>query len=218
MIYNTNNACDRWRATQSERMYSTRRARRVAWRAELVVPDREDGNTASAARSVIRRSSNAGDRTRTAGTSGSLAVVNGLRGWAIAGVVWHHVGQPVLTPSGFASQDIGGYLMALQALLSYGSFGVSLFFVLSGLVLALPYARGLRQMASPADVRAYYTRRAWRLLPLYYLVIGVSLFMRPLDKISTGVFLNDALSLATFTFSFDETRWFTWYDPVLWSL
>src|SRR5439155_9281329 len=82
----------------------------------------------------------------------------------------------------------------------------------------LPYARGERRMASLRDAREYYARRAHRLLPLYYLVIAVSLFMRPLAKFSSQACFAAALALATFTFTFDEFRFFTWYDPVLWSL
>jgi len=162
--------------------------------------------------------SNDGPRERPAGTGGSLAVINGLRGWAIAGVVWHHSGQPLFTPTGFAARRFGPYLFAPQALVSHGAFGVNLFFILSGLVLALPYARGERRMASMADARAYYARRARRLLPLYYLVLAVSFYMRPLAKLSSETYFRDVLSLATFTFSFNELRFFSWYDPVLWSL
>jgi peptidoglycan/LPS O-acetylase OafA/YrhL len=155
---------------------------------------------------------------RERSNSGHLAVVNGLRGWAIVAVMYHHIAGAVLTPSGFASRDLRGHLFSPYALVSHGWLGVNLFFVLSGFVLMLPFARGERSMASLRDAMGYYGKRARRLLPLYYLVILLAMFLRPLHKLSSPDFWHDALRYLTFTFTFKRRLFFTWYNPVLWSL
>ena len=48
--------------------------------------------------------------------------------------------------------------------LSYGWIGVQLFFVLSGFVLYLPFARGRAKLETGADWKKFYLRRAARLL------------------------------------------------------
>ena len=137
-------------------------------------------------------------------TSARLGAVDGLRGIAIAGVIWHHLA------------GIGpGW-----SLLSNGWLGVSLFFVLSGLVLHLPYARGSRTMVANADLVDFYRRRATLLLPLYYvnvavLVAGASHAILPgwVPPSATEIAL-----LATIAYTFTKT----WYAPTinspLWSL
>lgn len=52
--------------------------------------------------------------------------------------------------------------------------GVSLFFVLSGFVLSLPYFLGNREMGSGPEIKAFYLHRAWRLLPLFLFMAVVS--------------------------------------------
>jgi peptidoglycan/LPS O-acetylase OafA/YrhL len=59
-----------------------------------------------------------------------------------------------------------------------GSTGVHLFFVLSGFLLFLPYARALLGGQEFPDTRKFYTRRALRILPAYWfsLVLIVLVF------------------------------------------
>jgi peptidoglycan/LPS O-acetylase OafA/YrhL len=82
------------------------------------------------------------------------------------GVLWEHTYADRFSRS------------ALSPLTGAGWLGVNLFFVLSGFVLMLPYARGEREMRSRADLMAFYARRARRLLPLYFIVVlvGFALF------------------------------------------
>jgi peptidoglycan/LPS O-acetylase OafA/YrhL len=53
--------------------------------------------------------------------------------------------------------------------------GVNIFFVLSGFVLYLPYRLGRRKIEGLADFWPFYRHRARRLLPLYFIVVLVSL-------------------------------------------
>lgn len=107
-----------------------------------------------------------------------IGVINGLRGVAILGVIYHHVLTP-LTPSGWHAFSVWGVPVLPFTVLSNGWQGVQLFFVLSGFVLALPYMAGDLPMASNADAFAFYRRRAARLLPLYLLnVVFCLTFLR----------------------------------------
>ena len=89
-----------------------------------------------------------------------LHQIDGLRAVAISLVVYHHsINGSVasaLERVGFA--DEGALLRGL-----FGS-GVELFFVISGLVLALPYYRG-RKPVDATGIGRYYRRRVERLWP-----------------------------------------------------
>ncbi len=54
----------------------------------------------------------------------------------------------------------------------HGALGVSVFFVLSGFLITLLCLREESETGG-VDFRAFYLRRAFRLFPLYYLVLGV---------------------------------------------
>src|SRR6266436_3965033 len=58
--------------------------------------------------------------------------------------------------------------IAISPLLTNGSTGVNLFFVLSGFVLSLPFAAGDRPLGTTRDWLSFYRRRALRLMPLFY--------------------------------------------------
>jgi peptidoglycan/LPS O-acetylase OafA/YrhL len=83
-----------------------------------------------------------------------------LRGIAISLVFFYHF---LGSLRGYAPNP---HANAMTALLFGGSTGVDLFFVLSGFLLSLPYFRG-----SPLTLWPYFTNRALRILPMYYLMI-----------------------------------------------
>lgn len=105
--------------------------------------------------------------------------LDALRGVAIIGVVGCHVaaawtnaiGEPLPLP--FARAD------ALE-LLRFGSFGVSLFFLLSGYLLARTEGgRAERAPEGGYSLRSYAARRALRLVPAYYVSILVVVLLWP---------------------------------------
>jgi peptidoglycan/LPS O-acetylase OafA/YrhL len=51
--------------------------------------------------------------------------------------------------------------------------GVAIFFVISGALLYLPYARALRDRSGLPDWRGYARRRAVRIVPAYWVVLTV---------------------------------------------
>src|SRR5580700_65219 len=96
-----------------------------------------------------------------------LAAISGLRGVAIALVIFYHVLAGGVTPQAL-NVSLFGVTLSLSPFLTNGWTGVNLFFVLSGFVLFLPYAQHRRSMATLGDRLRFYRRRAWRLLPLFY--------------------------------------------------
>lgn len=79
--------------------------------------------------------------------------LNGLRTGAIAMVVWHHVYEGTVHP------------------LDRGFLGVDLFFVLSGFLISTLLLRE-RDATGGISLRRFWARRAARLFPPYYLLIG----------------------------------------------
>lgn len=59
----------------------------------------------------------------------------------------------------------------VAALLLAGEAGVTLFFVLSGFLLFLPYARALITKSAWPSTRRFYLRRALRIIPAYYICL-----------------------------------------------
>ncbi len=145
-----------------------------------------------------------------------LAVINGLRGAAIIGVIYHHVFYRH-TFAGFGSFEVFGVEVLPFTYLSNGWLGVNLFFLLSGFVLAYPFFLGKRQMLSSADFRSFYRRRAGRLLPLYYffLVISITLLAKP---VAIEVLVKELMIMGTATFNFTKHMWFPRFNFAFWSI
>jgi len=114
----------------------------------------------------------------SSGGRSKLDGFDGLRALAALTVLSYHV---ALTR---------GYSRAgsLAPLLSELKGGVAIFFVISGALLYLPYARALRDGGDPPDWRAYAFRRSVRILPAYW----VALTALALGPFNAGVFGPDA--------------------------
>jgi peptidoglycan/LPS O-acetylase OafA/YrhL len=107
---------------------------------------------------------------------GHILALDGLRGIAILLVVFSHfVSNLQLTANGIAYVPI--------ALAHAGWAGVDLFFVLSGFLITgiLVDARG-----SPYYFKAFYARRALRILPAYYGFLLVIFVVMPLLNVNVG--------------------------------
>ncbi len=137
-----------------------------------------------------------------------LPVVDGLRGLAILGVIWHHLTFVFLAPNPHAALP-SYYLWA--PFISNGWQGVNLFFFLSGFVLALPYLTGRRSVDTWADIRWFYIRRAKRLLPLFYLVCLFSFLLLETSYQATHVL--GFLAAVSLLFNFSPK---TFAPPVNW--
>lgn len=141
-----------------------------------------------------------------------IAVVNGLRGLAICGVVSFH--------SFFNDFHYGmakSHLpIILQTFFSGGWLGVNLFFMLSGLVLYLPYAHEKRSIVRFGDVIDFYKRRFNRLFPLYWFICIVFLVFIADFRLDDPMFFGWFGSLATAIFLFHPDTFLP--KPVYWVL
>jgi peptidoglycan/LPS O-acetylase OafA/YrhL len=132
-----------------------------------------------------------------------------LRGVAIALVVLFHADGLVRFPF----RNTKGMWPPLPLALVFGGHtGVSLFFVLSGFLLALPFlaeADGERRV----DRRVYYRKRALRILPIYWavLALGVVVTVRSVADLLPSLghfdFLNSVPSLIRPMRPFTDVTW-----------
>jgi peptidoglycan/LPS O-acetylase OafA/YrhL len=101
----------------------------------------------------------------------TIASLDGIRAIACLIVVAYHIS--LITTNDIKIWNPSLVPGWLDALAFSGDTGVTLFFVLSGFLLFLPYAKALLFQAPWPSLRQFYLRRALRILPAYY----VSLFL-----------------------------------------
>jgi peptidoglycan/LPS O-acetylase OafA/YrhL len=148
-----------------------------------------------------------------------LSVINGLRGYAILGVIYFHLLGVFFNQPGWMNISIGDITIMPLTYLSNGWVGVNLFFMLSGFVLYLPYARGDRQLNSKEDILGFFKHRAARLFPLYYIALVISIiFILHQTNIYDTDFWKQTLLMFTFTFNFTKETFIPPHNYVLWSL
>jgi peptidoglycan/LPS O-acetylase OafA/YrhL len=109
----------------------------------------------------------AGDATG----NGEIAALTGLRGcaalWVLLFHVWGAAGPRRMT------LELGGLSLDFTPFFSIGWAGVQLFFVLSGFLLALPYADWCAGRRGRPRTLPYLARRCVRVLPGYYLQLAI---------------------------------------------
>ena len=97
----------------------------------------------------------------------TIAALDGVRAIACLSVIEYHVHY--LLSHTFDLPAVMGNLG--DSILMAGWSGVTLFFVLSGFLLFLPYAKHLLFEEQWPSTRIFYMRRALRILPAYYLAL-----------------------------------------------
>lgn len=148
-----------------------------------------------------------------------LSVINGLRGYAILGVIYFHLLGVMFNQPGWLNINIGSFVIMPLTYLSNGWVGVNLFFILSGFVLYLPYATGNRSFNDRFDIFTFFKHRAARLFPLYYIAIIISIiFILHQTNIQDWDFWKQTLLMFTFTFNFTKETFIPPHNYVLWSL
>jgi peptidoglycan/LPS O-acetylase OafA/YrhL len=126
------------------------------------------------------------------GKKNTIAALDGVRAIACLSVVEYHLNRFAfishVLPFGFST-------MATAYVLS-GSAGVTLFFVLSGFLLFMPYVRSLLFDTAWPSARRFYTRRAFRILPGYYISLALLIllthreYLQPAHWQELGLFLT----------------------------
>lgn len=156
----------------------------------------------------------AGDRPATS----EIAALDGVRGLAMLLVLWDH-----LTLASLNYGPVSALPQVFVIAGEYGDWGLHLFFILSGFLLFLPYARALldndTRWPSP---RQFYARRARRILPLYFLAVSVPLIAL-VGAALQGMGAHKLASFVAIVLLFhniqaDAWRMISRWDAPLWSL
>jgi peptidoglycan/LPS O-acetylase OafA/YrhL len=108
----------------------------------------------------------------------TIPVLDGVRAFACLMVIWFHIYR---IPRDMRVWETHPFVHPLlNAFLFFGKYGVTLFFVLSGFLLFLPFAKALLFENTWPSTRQFYLRRVFRILPAYYLtlLLIVLLFQR----------------------------------------
>jgi peptidoglycan/LPS O-acetylase OafA/YrhL len=103
--------------------------------------------------------------TEPTATQTKIPALTGLRAIAALWVLFLHFGEGVSA----------SWPPAVRSVLSTGFIGVDLFFVLSGFILAWTYLRGDGTLSVSRS--EFWTARAARILPVYYVSLAISLPM-----------------------------------------
>ena len=148
-------------------------------------------------------------------TDNRLAGADFLRAAACLVVFGHHLAQRM------SWDEKLGWMEWLRVFDQTGGFGVALFFILSGFLLARPFWQALDLSEPLPSLRTYAIRRAARILPAFWLALTVTLL---LSITVFGVPLSGQLLLRYFAgfFLVADWHWVTFF-PVevngpLWSI
>lgn len=110
-------------------------------------------------------------RFRRITTSGEfIPQIDGLRFIAVMSVVIYHLTGFIMAKDVSLYNDNTNYSI-LKRFLKHGDLGIPLFFIISGFVLGLPFARQYTQNGERVKLGKYFIRRLTRLEPPYILVM-----------------------------------------------
>lgn len=142
--------------------------------------------------------------------------IDGFRFFAIGTVMLYHLNTHFSRMLTLQNTEVGSHWLA--AVFSRGGLGVSVFFAISGFILALPFAKQRLFDEKPVSLRSYYVRRLTRLEPPYVISLILLLFVHLLilHESFGNIFPNFLASLFyVHSLVFDE---WSKINPVAWSL
>ena len=146
--------------------------------------------------------------------------IDWLRGVAALGVFVFHVtgvaGFPkrTLPPFSIAGRTFG----ALLSPFSFGASGVSLFFVLSGLCLALQQLRARRVRLPVGEAGRYFRNRVARIVPAYWAAVFLSAAVTLWPGVAPArIVATDTVLHLFFLHGFDRTTFLS-LNSALWSM
>lgn len=120
----------------------------------------------------------------------TIAALDGVRAIAALLVVSIHVSEIAGVPWNANQNPVA------TALAFFGRTGVVLFFVLSGFLLFMPYARSFLFQEAFPSARTFYLRRIFRIWPGYYFTLAVMIllfsrqYLQPANWPQLGLFLS----------------------------
>jgi peptidoglycan/LPS O-acetylase OafA/YrhL len=136
--------------------------------------------------------------SRETTSGGFIPELDGLRFVAISMVVLFHLNIYLLAKTSvYEHGKLAGQDWLCRAAF-VGSHGVELFFVISGFILALPFAAHHLTQAPVVSLRAYYLRRLTRLEPPYFATIFLLVALGALMYRATALPLNGHLLASLF--------------------
>lgn len=131
----------------------------------------------------------------------TIVVLDGVRGLAIFFVISFHI--TYITQEKILDWHTSALVLSI---LTAGGTGVTLFFVLSGFLLFMPYAKALLFESRWPLARTFYLRRALRILPGYYIslliliLVEARTYFLPQNWASLGLFLSFLMDSSRLTF------------------
>jgi peptidoglycan/LPS O-acetylase OafA/YrhL len=122
--------------------------------------------------------------SRTTSGGNLIPEIDGLRFIAIAPVVvFHTFGVFLVLTNRFTTwENVAKYNWFVH-LISHGNYGVQLFFVISGFILSLPFARQHFNISKGPSMKSYFLRRVSRLEPTYVINLLIMYIIRPATSI-----------------------------------
>src|SRR5579885_1375691 len=119
----------------------------------------------------IRKQSGDKDRQQ----KNNIAVLDGVRAIAALTVLDFHVN--LMTRDTHIWNPANPAHTLISAIALAGASGVTLFFVLSGFLLFMPYAKALLFEGGCPSAREFYLRRVLRIMPGYYFALFAMIFI-----------------------------------------
>ncbi len=133
----------------------------------------------------------------------TITALDGVRALACLSVVAFHIS--LITTRDIAIWNPAKVPQLLRAIAFTGDTGVTLFFVLSGFLLFLPYAKALLFEATWPSARFFYLRRALRILPVYYVSLFLFIVFYHPQYLQPGHLQEIVIFLTLFMDSFSTT-------------
>ncbi|UOE95218.1 acyltransferase [Alkalihalobacillus sp. LMS39] len=142
-----------------------------------------------------------------------LSGADGIRAIACLAVVFHHLTQRL-------TMDLQTpFVQQSQAFFLLGNAGVSVFFVLSGFLLALPFWKSYLGNGGFPNMKHYVFRRAVRIVPGFYVAFIVSILLAYFWQVQTDYHWLRIITGFTFTSGFHYTTLFpSELNGPLWSI
>ncbi len=143
----------------------------------------------------------------------TLQGADGVRAIGCLMVILHHLWQR------FDSRQAGAELQFFDAFFEQGSAGVSAFFVLSGMLLSIPFWKAYLAQKPMPNMLEYTRRRAVRIVPGFYASLLVSFLLGLFFAVDGEKIWLRLLSAATFTSAFSHITFFpVELNGPLWSI